>query len=596
MTRLKLLRTGGPRPDLLLITVVILATSLGAGGEPAAASPSRPYAATSFWNAPLPVSTATDPKSRLYAADIAGQIQAYYGNAAINTTNYSAPVYEVGATVPPTAVKFLNCQNKTWVDPAFLAQVSAVPIPANAVPAGGNDNEMVIWQPSTDTVWELWKAQKRDDGWYACWGGRIQNASSSQGVFAKNYGVAATGLSLLGGMMRIDELQAGQINHALDFSLVRTRSSVYSWPANRTDGWINDTDAIPEGQRFRLDPTVNVDSLNLTPVGKMMATAIQKYGMVLRDKGGSVAFYAENPTPQINAGQANPYSSIFGGKPSYSQLANFPWERLQALPFDYGKDGTQPAGIPNLDVSTMNGYRAVASTGSVSSFGQLADKGSVGTGSVVNMAGTSSRQGYWLATSDGQVHRFGDATNFGSMAGRRLNAPIVGIASRPNSNGYYLLGRDGGVFSFGEAPFFGSTGSMKLNQPVVGMAAVPNGQGYWFVAADGGVFSYGPEAHFLGSTGGLRLNQPIVGMAPTKSGQGYWLVAADGGIFAFGDAPFYGSTGAIHLNKPIVGMAVTATGNGYRFVASDGGIFSFGDATFEGSVASPSAPVVGMTS
>jgi hypothetical protein len=203
--------------------------------------------------------------------------------------------------------------------------------------------------------------------------------------------------------------------------------------------------------------------------------------------------------------------------------------------------------------------------------------------------------GYRFAGADGSVYSFGGLTDRGSMAGKRLNAPIVGMASTPDGSGYWLLGRDGGVFSFA-ANFYGSTGAMRLNAPVVGMAATQSGQGYWFVAADGGIFSFG-DARFYGSTGALRLNKPIVGMAPTPSGNGYWLVAADGGIFSFGDARFYGSTGALRLNSPIVGMASTETGKGYWFVAADGGIFNYGDAIFLGSKGASRlpGPIVGMT-
>ena len=100
---------------------------------------------------------------------------------------------------------------------------------------------------------------------------------------------------------------------------------------------------------------------------------------------------------------------------------------------------------------------------------------------------------------------------------------------------------------------------------------------------DGGIFSFG-DAGFYGSMGGHPLNQPIVGMASTPNGGGYWLVAHDGGIFSFGDAGFYGSMGGHPLNQPIVGMAAAPNGGGYWEVASDGGIFSFGDAPYEGSI------------
>ncbi len=160
--------------------------------------------------------------------------------------------------------------------------------------------------------------------------------------------------------------------------------------------------------------------------------------------------------------------------------------------------------------------------------------------------------GYRFVSSDGGIFSF-NAPFFGSMGGKRLNAPVVGMASTPNGGGYWFVASDGGIFSFGNAKFYGSMGSRRLNAPIVGMAADPATGGYWFVASDGGIFSF--NAPFYGSMGGKRLNAPIVGMASIPDGKGYWFVASDGGIFGFGNAKFFGSMGGKRLNKPIVGMA-----------------------------------------
>ncbi len=173
----------------------------------------------------------------------------------------------------------------------------------------------------------------------------------------------------------------------------------------------------------------------------------------------------------------------------------------------------------------------------------------------------------------------------GSLAGVKLNAPIIGSAALPGGNGYWLLGLDGGVFAFGSAKFFGSTGSLHLNAPIVGMASTPDGGGYWLVGSDGGIFSYG-DAQFYGSTGAMRLNKPVVGMAADGATGGYWLVASDGGVFAF-NAPFFGSMGGTPLNAPMRFMTGTPDFGGYRLVAIDGGVFDYGDAPFFGSAAGP---------
>lgn len=177
--------------------------------------------------------------------------------------------------------------------------------------------------------------------------------------------------------------------------------------------------------------------------------------------------------------------------------------------------------------------------------------------------------------------QFGDAADFGSMAGKTLAQPIVGMAASPTGRGYWLVARDGGIFSFGDARFLGSTGAVRLNQPIVGMSSTPSGAGYFFVASDGGIFSFG-DAKFRGSTGAVRLAQPIVAMATTPTGGGYWLAARDGGIFTFGDAGFFGAD-AGRLSTPVVALGATPSGRGYWLLTADGRVHNHGDAVAAGS-------------
>ncbi|MGO9856572.1 MAG: CHAP domain-containing protein [Acidimicrobiales bacterium] len=190
---------------------------------------------------------------------------------------------------------------------------------------------------------------------------------------------------------------------------------------------------------------------------------------------------------------------------------------------------------------------------------------------------TPDGAGYLLASADGGVFAFGDATFEGSAGALPLNGPIVAMATTPDAKGYWLGALDGGVFAYGDAPFYGSMGSTRLNQPIVGMAATPDGKGYWLVAADGGIFDYG-DAGFYGSTGSIVLNAPIVGMAATPDGKGYWLVAADGGVFTFGDAAFDGSAGSANLPDPVVGMVASPDGGGYLLATENGVVLPYGDA------------------
>jgi 3D (Asp-Asp-Asp) domain-containing protein len=204
-----------------------------------------------------------------------------------------------------------------------------------------------------------------------------------------------------------------------------------------------------------------------------------------------------------------------------------------------------------------------------------------GSGPVTALAPTPSRDGYWVARSDGTVTAEGAAKAYGSAP--LLHTPIVGMAPTPSGRGYWLAASDGGVFTYGDAPYLGAAAGRGLAAPIVAMAATPSGRGYVLVAADGGVFTFG-DAPYLGAVAGRGLVAPIVGVATTPSGRGYWLAGADGGVFTFGDARYLGSRAAQPLAAPVTGIAPTASGRGYWLVAADGGVFTYGDAPFLGSL------------
>jgi hypothetical protein len=190
----------------------------GPGGGPAGA-PSRPFAPDSFWNAPLAADAPIDPASGSLVTELRRQLD--LGAPWINTTQYSVPVYRVPADQPTVRVT---------LDIAYqpLQQAwEAVPVPTNARPAGGTDGAMVIWQPSTDTLWEFWLMQRSNGTWHARWGGRMTGVSTSPGYYTgaeRNWGVSATSLPLLGGLITLDDVRSGHIDHALGLAIPEARS------------------------------------------------------------------------------------------------------------------------------------------------------------------------------------------------------------------------------------------------------------------------------------------------------------------------------------------------------------------------------------
>jgi hypothetical protein len=291
----------------------------------------RFFAPTSVWNQRLPADAPLDPDSQQLVASLRQQVAAAVDRRfwpTINTTKYSTPVYEVPENQRRVRV--------TLDDPATYRQalreaLRAVPIPPGVRSAAGNDQHMVVWQPSRDTMWEFWKMHLAAGGWHAKAAGAMRDVSKNPGYFAgprgSPWGATATSLPLLGGLMSADELERGRIDHALALAIPRPRASQWSLPAQRTDGWVREPTAVPEGAHFRLDPTLDVAALGLPRALRAMAVAAQRYGIIVRDTAATPAFYAEDP---LSLGR-NPYPDIFEHQAIGPLLARFPWDRLQAL-------------------------------------------------------------------------------------------------------------------------------------------------------------------------------------------------------------------------------------------------------------------------
>ena len=207
------------------------------------AAPFRFFSPASFWNEKLPADVPLDPSSAKVVGaldeEVANELEIKNGPA-INTTSWSVPVYTVPADQPTVKVTLESASQ----NPTLQAAWDAVPLPPNAGPAAGTDKHLVVWQPSTDRLWEFWRLEKTEAGWEAGWGGAIQNESSDSGAYGPEaspgantgWGASGCSLSIAGGLITLEDLERGEINHALAIGVPNTRGGVYALPAERTDG------------------------------------------------------------------------------------------------------------------------------------------------------------------------------------------------------------------------------------------------------------------------------------------------------------------------------------------------------------------------
>lgn len=300
-------------------------------------SPSGP------WNKPLPAKVPIAPNSKAIVGNIIKDVKNNIGSWALNTDMYSSPIFTVGPNTPTQNWTYTHCLNQ-GMSKIIAPSLKNVPTPKNLISSLGTDASATIYQPSTDTYWDFWRAHKDTSGhWSACWGGRINNYSTNPGIFRHPLGASASGLPLGAFVIRISELQHGRIDHAVNLIPVRTQANCHSWPANRDDGNTAGANIPCEGQRFRLDPSFNVSKL-YSPVARMVAKAMQVYGAIVTDKGGAVVTYAQDPRPyEASHHGTNPYPHLLDPKNRYPGFAQYvvlneiPLNLLEALPLNYGE-------------------------------------------------------------------------------------------------------------------------------------------------------------------------------------------------------------------------------------------------------------------
>jgi hypothetical protein len=311
----------------------------------AAATPFRFFSPSSFWNARLAPKAELDPRSPGLVGAFEKEVEAELGagrGPSISTTSYAVPVYTVAAGQRAVRVKL----DSPTPAPALQAAFAAVPLPAGATASGGTDANLVVYQPSTDRLWEFWRFRRGAEGPEASWGGAMQNVSSNPGVYGPEawpgakpwWGSSASSLSIAGGLITLEDLEAGVINHALALAIPGVRSGEYSLPARRADGTSESPSSLPEGAHLRLDPGLDLSTLQMPRITRLIAEAAQRYGIFVRDGSSVVHFFGQDP---VSLGGPNPYAGEAGyleGKWPTELLASFPWEHLQLLKMELQKD------------------------------------------------------------------------------------------------------------------------------------------------------------------------------------------------------------------------------------------------------------------
>jgi len=208
------------------------------------------------------------------------------------TDNYGLPIV-VGKASTPVPITFNTTYGPRESDPLPCPSGSnfCYPIPLDVKIEGGtgasassdrhvlflaNDNA-----PDHCIVYELYNAQNPAGGGFKVGSAAIWKLDTNTFRTEGWTSADAAGLSVLAGLVRWEEIQRGEIPHAIRFTMSSSRQA-YIHPATHAAG-DNDTSLPPMGLRVRLK--AGFDTSKLTGPSKIIATAMKKYGLILADNG-----------------------------------------------------------------------------------------------------------------------------------------------------------------------------------------------------------------------------------------------------------------------------------------------------------------------
>jgi hypothetical protein len=227
----------------------------------------------------------------------------------MNIEEFGIPVYFVDSTATPmvTVMAGLGGTGFRTGAPAEgdVEGTGRAPIPSNAMAALGTDRHLVIVDRLARMEWGFFNAARSGSSWrvdmaavqdLAGTGVRPPEASSP---WWAGHGPRACGFGLIAGLITVDEIKAGRIEHALLVAYPHIRSRYYTPPASTAQGTFADAQpnrGIPCGGRIQLDPGLDITKLGLSAAGVVIARALQEFGAFVGDYSGAMSLYVDSST------------------------------------------------------------------------------------------------------------------------------------------------------------------------------------------------------------------------------------------------------------------------------------------------------------
>lgn len=258
----------------------------------------RVFPTDSQWNVDI-----TNAPRHPRSAQIIASIQAN-GSDFLHPDFGSDPTYGIPYTVVPPSQPLVPITYDAYGDES---DPGPFPVPLDAPVEAGSDRHVLVVRQGSCDLFELFVGRRSGGGWVAASGARFDLTSNALRPLGWTSADAA-GLPILPGLVRYDEVAAGRIDHAIRVTFSRTQRG-FVLPATHFASSVTDPDAPAMGTRLRLAPSFDISGF--TGQARVVARALQQYGLIVADNGSNW-FFQGSTDPRWDDASLNQLKAIPG--------------------------------------------------------------------------------------------------------------------------------------------------------------------------------------------------------------------------------------------------------------------------------------------
>ena len=254
-----------------------------AAGQGASLNGFVPFASNSAWNQDIST-VSVDPNSNgiINFIGTSTGMHADFGAGEYNGSYMGIPYTVVGASQSQATITFTESGDES--DPGPMPVPAGAPIEGYPNPGSG-DRHVLVLDNANCWLYELYSSYPNSDGSWNAGSAAVWDLLGNEQRPYTWTSADAAGLPIFPGLVRYDEVAAGQIQHALRFTLQNSRAAFVPpashWAANSTNSL-----AAPMGMRLRLKASYDISGFSAA--NQVILKALKQYGMIMADNGSSM--------------------------------------------------------------------------------------------------------------------------------------------------------------------------------------------------------------------------------------------------------------------------------------------------------------------